>query len=344
MFIYYAYTFYTAGTALLKRNTFLDYRAGLARSHTGLAQCRGKPVQLWLTDVLPLHPDSASDSLLTMESTSFIEANEKDQFIEIWLSHLKVSSFFYLNLIPRMPNNSTKSSTKSSCSSLHSKTSSVSSAARSSAKAIRRGIKRIKKGANTIVRPLKRAKHALSNVSTVSSSVISGEEDDGPATNDEASMKSNESPEVIAVGSDEELDDLEKELGACGSYFFLAISLIQFTAAAKETWRSPIYSFFKPAVTIEFHNGRVAHFFTCSSKKCKTEARGVRRYQDKGDKSSTANLRHHAIRCFGEDSVNEAVKGESGGRRSGNIFSAFASQGQRPLTYSHRAHSTPEFR
>ena len=29
-FIYYAYTFYTAGTALLKRNTFLDYCAGLA--------------------------------------------------------------------------------------------------------------------------------------------------------------------------------------------------------------------------------------------------------------------------------------------------------------------------
>jgi hypothetical protein len=53
-------------------------------------------------------------------------------------------------------------------------------------------------------------------------------------------MKSNELPEVIAVGFDEELDDLEKELGAFASYFFLAFSLIQFTVVAKETWRSSI--------------------------------------------------------------------------------------------------------
>jgi hypothetical protein len=117
-----------------------------------------------------------------------------------------------------------------------------------------------------------------------------------------------------------------------------------FTAAAKVTWRSSLYSFFKPEVTIEVHEGRIAHFFACSSKTCKTKARGVRRYQDKKDKSSTANLRHHAVRCFGEDTVNEALKGESGGNRSGNIFSAFASQGQRPVTYSHRAHTSLEFR
>jgi len=118
----------------------------------------------------------------------------------------------------------------------------------------------------------------------------------------------------------------------------------QISAAAQKTWRSPVYSFFKPDVTIEVHNGRVAHFFTCSAKKCMTEAKGIRRYQDKGDKSSTANLRHHAMRCFGEDSVNAAMKGESGTSRSGNIFSTFARQGKQPATYSHRAHSTPEFR
>jgi hypothetical protein len=119
---------------------------------------------------------------------------------------------------------------------------------------------------------------------------------------------------------------------------------LRFTAAAKETWRSPIYSFFQSEVTIEVHKGCIAHFFTCSGKKCKTVARGIRCFQDKGDKSSTANLRHHAICCFGEDTVNEAVRGESGGNRSGDIFSAFASQGQHPVTYSHRAHLTPEFR
>jgi hypothetical protein len=77
-----------------------------------------------------------------------------------------------------MPYNSTKSFVKSSRSSLHSHTSSISSAARSSAKAIGQGIKCIKKGANAIVQPFKWAKL----------------------------------PEVIAVGSGEELDDLEKEL------------------------------------------------------------------------------------------------------------------------------------
>ena len=32
---------------------------------------------------------------------------------------------------------------------------------------------------------------------------------------------------------------------------------------AKETWKSPIYSFFKSEVTIEVHKGHIAHFFTC---------------------------------------------------------------------------------
>ncbi|KAF8502348.1 hypothetical protein F5888DRAFT_1800846 [Russula emetica] len=82
-----------------------------------------------------------------MASSGLIEASEKEQFIEVWLTHLK-------------------SSAKSLHSSLHSRTSSVSSAARSSAKAIGQGIKRIKKGADAIIRPLKRAKHALSNVSS----------------------------------------------------------------------------------------------------------------------------------------------------------------------------------
>jgi hypothetical protein len=70
------------------------------------------------------------------------------------------------------------------------------------------GIKHIKKGANAITCPLKWAKHALSNVS---SPIISDAED---PIGDEASVKANESPEVIDVKSDsEEMDDLEKELG-----------------------------------------------------------------------------------------------------------------------------------
>jgi hypothetical protein len=117
----------------------------------------------------------------------------------------------------------------------------------------------------------------------------------------------------------------------------------QLSAAAQKTWRSPIYSFFKSDMTIQEHNGHVAHFFTCSALKCRSEAGGVRCFQDKGNKSSAANLQHHAVRCFGEDTVNMAVKGEPGVSRSGNIFSRFACQGQQPVMYSHCVHSTPEF-
>ena len=53
--------------------------------------------------------------------------------------------------------------------------SSVSSVARTSVKAIGHGIKHIKKGASAIIRPLKWAKHALSNIS---SPAISDTEDD----------------------------------------------------------------------------------------------------------------------------------------------------------------------
>ena len=119
--------------------------------------------------------------------------------------------------------------------------------------------------------------------------------------------------------------------------------LFQFTATAKETWKSLIYSFFKSEVTIKVHKGHVTHFFTCSAKKCKTGAQGIQCFQDTGDKSSTANLCHHTVHCFGEDTVNEAVRGESGGSQSGNIFSSFASQGKRPVTYSHCVHLIFEF-
>ena len=83
-----------------------------------------------------------------------------------------------------------------------------------------------------------------------------------------------------------------------------------------------LYSFFKPNVTVEVHNGHSAHFFSCSAKKCKTRTGGVWCYQDKADKSSTSNLHHHALHCFGEDTVNTAVKGEAGVSHSSNIFTA----------------------
>jgi hypothetical protein len=157
-----------------------------------------------------------------MGSYNRVEANEKKS-IEIWLGHLKVSkgSSTFITLL--MPPNSTKSSAKSSHTSLQSTSSSVSNAARSSAKAIGRGLKRIRKGATAIVRPLKRTKqlkHALSNVSSPAISEVEDAED-------QASLKTGDSPEVIELGSDEELEDLEKELGPSKfSYFVTSILMI----------------------------------------------------------------------------------------------------------------------
>jgi hypothetical protein len=99
---------------------------------------------------------------------------------------------------------------------------------------------------------------------------------------------------------------------------------------------------------IQYHDGRLCHFFQCAAQKCKGSLKGIRRYQDSKDKSSTANLKQHAIKCFWEDAVNDAIKGiKTGiknGARSGSIFALFARPGQKPVKYSHRVHTNPEVR
>jgi len=92
-----------------------------------------------------------------------------------------------------------------------------------------------------------------------------------------------------------------------------------------------------------FDSHRLCHFFPCTACKCKTSLGGIRRYQDTKDKSSTTNLKHHAIGCFGEDAVtNTALKGKDVGLNSGSIFAAFARQGQCPVHYSHKVHTNTE--
>jgi len=85
-------------------------------------------------------------------------------------------------------------------------------------------------------------------------------------------------------------------------------------------------------------------FFTCATPKCKLRAGGVRRYQDSKDKVSTANLKHHALRCFGEDAVNAAITKKESTNRSGGIFALFARKGKQLVRYSHRVHTNPEVR
>ncbi|KAF8119640.1 hypothetical protein EV363DRAFT_1180715 [Boletus edulis] len=114
-----------------------------------------------------------------------------------------------------------------------------------------------------------------------------------------------------------------------------------FVEALKKTWRSPIYTFFSDVVSVQYHNSRPCHFFPRAARKCKTALGGVRRYQDTKDKSSTTNLKHHAIGCFGKDAVTNALKGKDANPNSGSIFAASARQGQQPVRYNHRTHSNP---
>jgi hypothetical protein len=73
-------------------------------------------------------------------------------------------------------------------------------------------------------------------------------------------------------------------------------------------------------------------------------AGGVRRFQDSKDRASTANLKHHALHCFGEDTVNATIAGKKAAECNGSIFALFAHQGKQPVKYSHRAHMNPEVR
>ena len=114
----------------------------------------------------------------------------------------------------------------------------------------------------------------------------------------------------------------------------------------RKGWRSPIYSLFEPDVKIKYEGGRKYHFFVCAAKRCRHsgDEAGVRRYLDKQDKSSTSNLKTHAISCWGEEAVRLVLAGKEPTSRSGSIFSAFAHQGQHRVTVSHCLHSSMETR
>jgi hypothetical protein len=190
----------------------------------------------------------------------------------------------------------------------------------------------VKKGVKALTRPFKKAKTQLSTHSKSSSKA-------SPETG--VTSVRNDSSDIEIVEADP-----EKELSASPVFHRVYIFLQLFVAEVlKKSWRSPIYSFFKSdGVSVQYHDGRLCHFFPCAALKCKTAAGGVRRFQDSKDRSSTANLKQHAIRCFGEEAVNNAIGGKAAIPPSASIFSLFAHQGQQPVQYSHRAHTNPEVR
>ncbi|EPQ50069.1 hypothetical protein GLOTRDRAFT_134286 [Gloeophyllum trabeum ATCC 11539] len=182
---------------------------------------------------------------------------------------------------------------------------------------------RITTGTKVLSHPLKKAHSALSlashsSVNSSSSmrshspalspiSVSDALPTRGDATTEEA--VTDDMPGLQDVSDDEE--DNEDEL-----------------ERLKKTWKSPIYSFFKVNdVKLQRIDSRPCHFFPYSK-----------------DRSSTSNLKSHAIHCFGAEAVQAAIDGKVPKHQDGSIFAAFARQGQRPVMISHRVYSNAEAR
>jgi hypothetical protein len=109
-------------------------------------------------------------------------------------------------------------------------------------------------------------------------------------------------------------------------------------------WHSLIYGFFKTKVEIGYKGGQKYQFFKCAAKWCKTNIKGVQRYQDLKDCAATSNLKHHAIKCFGINAVEAAFNKTQPSGQDKSIFAAFAWVGQQSVTFSHWAHTANETR
>jgi len=149
-----------------------------------------------------------------------------------------------------------------------------------------------------------------------------------------AKAKSGESLDVVDLTDDVNATtiadpDDEAALSKLNSISYTSLYTIESIAEKlKKTWRSPIYALFKiDQVSVEYHNSRLAHFFPCGARKCKFSAGGICRYQDTLDKSSTANLKQHAISCWGQEAVDAVIGGNKAKERSGSVFAAFARKG-----------------
>ncbi|KAJ6629110.1 hypothetical protein B0H10DRAFT_2209047 [Mycena sp. CBHHK59/15] len=115
--------------------------------------------------------------------------------------------------------------------------------------------------------------------------------------------------------------------------------------ALKAKWTSGVYQFFKADVKMLTDDDSCKfQQFECNAPggcKKKLGLKGVHRFQTTltgdpySDRSSTLNLKKHAESCWGKDVVKVCLKGGTDAPRNGNIFSAFACIGQRPVKVTH---------
>lgn len=122
-----------------------------------------------------------------------------------------------------------------------------------------------------------------------------------------------------------------------------------------KTWTVPIYAFFDPTPTIKYDkNHRRYHVFRCSAEHCVGKTCFVNRFLDSQDRNSTSNLRKHAKKCWGEETIKTADQAKDakeaqakivpGLLRDGSITAAFERNGKGAVRYSHRLHTKAESR
>jgi hypothetical protein len=192
------------------------------------------------------------------------------------------------------------------------------------------------------------SKPSRSMVASTANSSVAGDTEPADSVmdiDDRSSLaESHPGTEIVDSSSDED-GDPQTKLGMCSVSPVHCVLNKSSLDRLRKTWRSPIYNFFKPNVTIQHHNDRLCHFFACAARSCKSSAGGVRRYQDSKDKASTANLKAHAIKCFGEEAVKIATGAKDVEiRTSQSIFAAFARQGQVPRNSSLHPHTNLQAR
>ena len=206
--------------------------------------------------------------------------------------------------------------------------------------------KSMQKGVKAIARPFKKLKNSISTASMHSirsrSSIAFSISDDENVNHDNVSSVGSEGD----GGRSEPEVELTPQEELSMSFIIISSSILIISAseALQKHWCSPIYTFFKPDVIFQSHDGRPSHFFTCAAPKCKVHAGGVRPFQDLKDRSSTTNLKHHTLHCFGEDAVNAAIAGKEHTNCSHGILGLFTRKGKQPVKYSHCVHTNPEVR
>jgi len=106
------------------------------------------------------------------------------------------------------------------------------------------------------------------------------------------------------VGSMEGASHPDKELGLCSPI----LSWLSHSFNSQQLQGDPQYIILQTQCDVEVHNGCMSHFFPVL-KEVQDSDRKVFGVIKTSWQVLNFNLHHHALHCFGEDTVNTAVKG-----------------------------------